>query len=541
MSGRRRQEQGIALPAAIALAVVAVVLLSAVSAYVMSRVADTENRRDRVVSVPVVDTAMTRLRIGLERDLLPEHNDFVPTKAGLQQLVAGTDATVLDGSFVEPAIPSPMPDVTIREPVNSEVVGYWQLLQVFPPEYAEADDEGMVVVYIRAWQSSPGAGAVGTEPRIYRTEFRPGRFADFQAVIDGPIVFGPGAEINGPIHTNGFADDRANFLDTVAPTTKQRIWTADASKVTCTGAAQITTAEGDVEPGAFPGCPVKTGTKRYVNLLAAEESFERINGACTPGGNIRCFNETYEGSSVPGTVAQKPPDLRGYRVELKAEEIVVSGYEVNWTTEQLTPYPVAGAGTIPTPKGSTTVLRFADNVVLSGTTKARVTIAARKQVGGGGGVKSGAANIYLIGNTAHEGDGSVLGLLAQGSIIVGAIKKPDGSTACLSTLRAGMVAMSGTLTIDPRYTTRLYQDGAPQCGKIDLYGALAAHRSPVLFWEWDNVAGHAGYATRDYAWNDSMRRNPPPYFPITDTWQPRHLRPANLDCFGAGGISDPDC
>lgn len=536
----RSRDAGFALPASILLGVVAIILMAGTAAYTMGRLDDNERRRDRVVAMPVVDTAITRLKVGFEQNLLAEHRDYVPTKGQLVKLLQGTNATVLDGSYISPAIPAGMPNVTVREPLGDRA-GYWQLLRVFPPEYDEADDEGVVVIYLRAWLGSTNDPSVGTEPRLVRIEFRPGRFADYQAVIDGPIIFGPDATLNGPIHSNGFADERANFKDTLNGS-EERVSTFEDAVVQCTAAAQITTAQGGVKNSEFPGCPVQENTGRYVNLLSAEEAFERIRKACAEGvASARCFDQTYEGSSVPASVAQKEPDLRGYRVKLNGDSLTVSGYEINFLTESPEAFAVSGAGTYATPAGSTTVLFFADNVVVDGSTNGRVTIAARKPGAWTPNVKSGAANIYIRDNVGHSGAGSVLGLMSQGGVILDGIKNGSGNYPCITKVKAGIVAMTGTLSIDPRYTTRLYQAGGPSCGPIEITGSLAAHRSPVLVWKWDNVSGHAGYSEREYAWSDSLRRNPPPYFPITDSWEARHVRPANLDCFSGGNVTNQDC
>lgn len=538
-----------ALPIVLVLGVVAMALMIGATSYSLGRLDDNDRRRDRVVAMPVVDSALTRVKMGLEQNLLAEHRDYRPTVQQMERLVALSGAsaqrrgaTLLRGSPLaapHPPIPAGMPNVTVREEGPDGISGFWQLLHMFSPEYHEPEDEGVVVAYVRAWSAHTSTPGRGTEPRLVRAEFRPGRFTDYQSVIDGPIVFGRGATLNGPIHTNGFADERANFRDQLL-LSNQRVMTVDNARVACTDAAQITTATGGVDASAFPGCPVERDTGRFVNLLAAEEAFTRIRKACAENvANVRCYDRALTGSSVPSNLAQHPPDLRGYRVRMNGGSLTISAYEIDWRSEA--PREIQFSTTMATPAGSTTVLYFADNVLVEGTTRGRVTIAARKPGTWSPDVESGSANIFLTGNTSDTGGSSVLGLMAQGSVILDAVKRPDGSHACIDRVSAGMVAMAGTLTVDPRYTTRLFQDGGPRCGPIEIDGSLAAHRSPVLYWTWPNVARHAGYSTRDYSWNADLRRNPPPYFPTTDTWEARHVRPVNADCFGGGRIVDQDC
>ena len=541
---RRHPEPGFALVSAVVLTFVAAIMLTVAGTYVMGRTSDHDRRRDRVLAVPIVETAVHRLKTGLEENLLSEHRRFVPTVGQLNALTTGTSANLINGNPLPPPmppIPANLPQVTVRElgAGGSGKVGYWQMVGVFEPEYSDPADEGMVVIYLRVWIAPVNQPGRATEPRLVRVEFRPGRFADYQAVIDGPLLFGPGAELNGPVHTNGFLDNRSNMSGSLNP--GERVATVGGAVVPCSGAGQITTAAGAVEPGAFAGCNIQTNTRRYVNLLATEQAFLRIRRACADDpSRARCYDAPVTGSSVPRSAATGGLDLRGYRVRMFPTYIQVTRYEINSNTQVPSQYG-SWSDTISTPAGSTTALLFGDNVIVSGSTRARVTIAARKpNVGVPVGVpseRSGAAHIYIHGDVTRTGSSSVIGLVAQGGLLLQALR----GGGCVSEINAGMMAMSGTLSIDPRYTTTLHHDGGPQCGQIVIRGSLAAHRSPVLYWDWANVGGHVGYSDRRYVWDKHLRRNAPPYFPTTETWDSKHLRPADLGCFSSGVISDPDC
>lgn len=544
MNESQVQERGFAIPAAVLLTFVAALVLTAASTYVLGRTGDHDRRRDRVLASPVVETAVHRLEMGLEENLLAEHRRFIPTLQQLQALTAGTGATLIAGNPLPPPmppIPANLPQYTVQElgAGGNGTVGYWQMVGIFEPEYAEANDQGVVVIYLRAWIAPANAPGRATEPRLVRVEFRPGRFADYQAVIDGPLLFGPGAQLNGPVHTNGFTDDRTNMKGVMGA--GERVATVGNSVVPCSGSGQITTAAGNVEPGAFSGCAIKTNTKRFVNLLATEQAFLRIRKACADDpSRAQCFDAPVTGSSVPSSVASGGVDLRGYRVYISPTSVTVRRYEINPATQ--TPTNFTGwSRTINTPAGSSTALLFADSVIVSGTTKARLTIAARKpNVGvpvGDPKERTGAANIYIHGDVDSNGASAVMGLISQGGLVLQGLQ----GGGCVDTINAGMMAMSGTLTVDPRYTTTLHHDGGAQCGQIEIRGSLAAHRSPVLFWRWSNVSGYVGYSQRKYVWDKDLRRNPPPYFPTTETWDSKHVRPADLDCFAGGVIADPDC
>lgn len=544
----QRTEAGFTLPLAIILIFVATILVTAAGTYVMGRTSDHDRRRDRVLAVPIVETAVHRLTMGLEENLLAEHRRFVPTPAQLTELTAGQRVNLLPGNPLRapmPPIPAGLPQYTIQEIGDGSAgkVGHWQMVGIFEPEYAEARDEGVVVIYLRVWIAPPTQPWLATEPRLVRVEFRPGRFTDYQAVIDGPLLFGPGAKLNGPVHTNGFIDDRTNMQGAMAAS--NRVATVGSTTVPCSGAGQITTAQGNVEAGAFSGCRVRTNTRRYVNMLAAEQSFDRIRLACQDSRmdsqkRAVCYDQPVGGSSVPWSAATGGLDLRGYRVQIYSNYVRVSKYEINPSTQQPGQY-TSWSQTINTPAGSTTALLFADNVIVSGTTSARLTIAARKP---GAAVpvvssqeRTGAANMFIHGDVKSSGASGVLGLIAQGGLVLQGL----AGGGCVREINAGMMAMGGTLTIDPRYTTEIHHSGGAACGTLKVAGSLAAHRSPVLFWQWANVSGYVGYNQRDYVWDADLRRNPPPYFPTTETWDSKHVRPADLDCFTAGFISDPDC
>lgn len=544
MQESRRSEHGFALVAAVILSFLAAILITVTGTYMMGRTSDHDRRRDRVLAVPIVETAVHRLKTGMEENLLSEHRRFIPTVAQLNQLISGTSASLIMGNPLPPpmpGIPSNLPQVTVRElgAGNGDTVGFWQMVGVFEPEYVDPSDEGVVVVYLRVWIAPATQPGNATEPRLVRVEFRPGRFADYQAVIDGPLLFGKGAELNGPVHTNGFLDNRTNMAGALAG--GERVGTVGGAKVPCSAAGQITTADGNVEPGAFPGCAVQTHTRRYVNLLATEQAYLRIRRACDDDpSRARCYDTPVTGSSVPSSMASGGVDLRGYRVRIYPTYLHVTRYEINPATQAPTTYG-SWSNTIATPAGSTTALLFGDNVIVSGTTNARVTIAARKPNAGipigNPSERTGAANIYIHGNILSNGSGAVVGLISQGGVLLQALS----GGGCVGEVNAGIMAMSGTLSIDPRYTTGLHHDGGQQCGTIVIRGSLAAHRSPILFWDWANVPGHVGYSTRNYVWDKHLRRNPPPYFPTTETWDSKHVRPADLDCFAGGVISDPDC
>ena len=97
------------------------------------------------------------------------------------------------------------------------------------------------------------------------------------------------------------------------------------------------------------------------------------------------------------------------------------------------------------------------------------------------------------------------------------------------------------MTIPTSYTTDEVQSTAPRCGQaVSLDGSIAGHRPPTLVWTWPGgyAAGFTG--RRTYSWDEQLKRNPPPFFPLTGTWQPFNVRDANSDCL-VSRATDPEC
>jgi hypothetical protein len=162
-----------------------------------------------------------------------------------------------------------------------------------------------------------------------------------------------------------------------------------------------------------------------------------------------------------------------------------------------------------------------------------VTIAARRSRGG-------AATVFVDGDI-RKGDqtSSSIGLLAEGNIV---IWQSPSNPCAVTTVQAAMVAATGGITIPPQYTSDEIQPTAPRCAQtLTLTGSFAGHRPPTMEWRWDH--GETGFVgRRQYTWDQKLKRNPPPFFPLTGTWQPFNVRGANVDClFAANRRDDPEC
>ncbi|MCW2956879.1 MAG: hypothetical protein JWO69_1748 [Thermoleophilia bacterium] len=559
---RRRDEQGMALAYAV-LIVVAIVGLTSVI-MVNARASEEEARltADRVITQPHVQSAITGFRMALGARLATEADGFTLSPADMVRLApsTGTAADFVtttaqlpleyrtvggvwqrqDARTMTPVTEHPMPAVAFHATASADpqtcqrlglaarscrddLHGFWQVYRIELPDRTALDANGNVVAYFRAWLQSVDAssrpvGAV-TSPTVVRAELRPGRFADYQLISDGQIQFGHGAEISGPVHSNGFELGR-NHLTGVDPAT-----TAIAVRdgVDCTGSGSLSTAEGAINmPSSFV-CATQQDTNRFISFLRVFDELEQLTADASAGLSGSLVLPTVDRPGVPGR-------LTAWRAQLR-------GTHVRFTS------PDGAVRNVPAGSGTTGVLVEDDLVIEGGDLDGRMTIGARR-------VGAGSANIYVTGdvNKNTTRPGRTFGLIAQGDIVVEPQRRGSG-WSCPTTLRAAMIAASGGLTIPPQYTTPEIQPDPPQCDEaLIVDGSVAGHRSPNLQWQWDgwddpvNYPGRwAGYANRQYRWDTRLLSSPPPYFPLTGTWQAVSVRIGNVDCYAGDRRADARC
>lgn len=541
----RTSEAGVAMAWAIAVMVIGVLVIMAMSISAIGNQRNVRARGDKVIAAPIVQAAVTKLRLGLESGTIAEWDRFMPSKADLDLLAGSTPGTQVIASPLNP-MPSPStlksmpapPNWAVKEPsTNPSRFGFWQIYRVDAPKYSWPKEQGNLRYWLRTW-TGDAAGGNASEVRYWRIDLRPGRFVDFQMLIDGPIQFADGAIINGPIHTNGFRDE---LRLSNPPASSTRVWANDG-QVQCTSKAIVTSAQGTIK---LPNCPKQEGTGEYINLLRTEDMLDRVRRGCKLGApTVRCWFNTRDGSNLGPYKAlindqlEAEIDLRGYSVRLNGASVQVGYFDVDPVSESvdtnvLWTYPVSADKPL--------TLYFADSVTVEGTTTGRVSIIARRPVQTTGMPNdesaNGSANIYVLGDIEHQGQGTSVGLVAQGGLLLSTMKK-NGSIPCVRRIEAAMIAITGTIALDPRYLTVLDQSyaGLTCPNKLQIQGALAAHRSPILFWSW-NSGKSFGYPNREYEFDENLRKAPPPEFPNASAWQAVQVKPANVDCLTGGNAS----
>lgn len=503
-----------------------------------------KSKTDRALAYPHVQSAVTKLGVALQAELASDTDNYGLSAADLATLGPGGAANVATGAGIPTQFRTvggvyrhaggatftyagALPVVAYHEsaslsaaqcaslgvsPCDTTLHGWWQIYRVELPDVTSTTTVGQVVYYVRTWVG-PASGTYGSDATVVRVATRPGRFADYQLISDGTIIFGDGATISGPVHSNGF--------DTADPVTGG-VATPYAIKadpgVLCSADGSLTTARKTIVTGASAGCPRQANTNRYITFLRVQTQLDEIV-ADVGRPDVYVF-PTIDNASLE-------PLEHAYHVQFSGGNFRIK-------------YPMGGwSGWMSAGSGAGAVLFQDDVIVEGGNMTTRFTVAASRP-------NSGSASIYIRGNVnaGVTAPGKTLGLIAQGNIIVDMIGTVG---ACnVTTIRAAMVAAAGGVSIPPEYATDQIQQDAPRCSTpLLIDGSIAAHRPPLLELTWaDDTPSHpswTGYAKRIYKWDKRLINATPPYFPLTGSWQATSVREANIDCYAGGRKLDANC
>jgi hypothetical protein len=415
----------------------------------------------RAVGSVAIDSGVDLYRQALESGAASEASNWMIPRSEAAELV-GSSGQVVDMSRLT-GLPA-----QLREPIpgaapwairrrSSGVWSYVQPLQAIGPGNGGS---GEVVVYLRAW-SGGETGESSTPVTTARVAFTPGAFHAFQMVVDGPITFAQGATIDGPVHSNGVG------------TTGGQTAIGALGPVNCNGEfARVGTSAGVVSGGFSSACR-RRATRPPIELGAVRDAFVRL---------------------------QRASDLTTGRV------IVVRGTGGGVVPIRLDRTNVIIGGQSRTIDGSLAVLVRGD-VQVSGRTTGRVSIASDPS---GGEYLGRGGTITVTGPVGTDGEG-VLGLFTEGDVVVDA-------ASCTPSLEAAVIASNGGLTIPRSMRSDVVQLDAPQCPAFSFHGSIAGAEAPTMRWQWPS-GGWAGYDRREYSWDPTLVRRPPPFAPVLDGWQ----------------------
>jgi hypothetical protein len=565
-------ERGSAIIMAIIMMVVVAMLVASIS--IMSS-RSTERSRDaarRVSNDATIQTAVTRLTYAFQNDLGSEQDYYSLSGDDLRQStrVAAGQARVLTSAQL-PRLPAELANVQINGAASvwehtdqggrhrlvavrgarldnvwveettavdrsactsaglprqvcetGSARSYWQPVRIVMPDIT-GNEAPNVVVYIRSFIGSAASGNY-SKASFARAELRPGRFADYQQISDGNVRIGSGASINGPVHSNGLAD--GSFSTVQEATGLGSRWILAEPGVRCTGAASLSIASGNIRDRTGR-CNSVGATGQNISFLRAIDAIETIR--------------TSARRSRPGTMEFNAATSR--RGNESLSEPYHTAWQVTISGSTMTVNYPNGARRGTYTLGRVNAFVFDEDVRVHGriSPDRRITIAAER-------VNGATASIFVDGDLV-KGDPrtSSIGLIAQGDVVLW-MDRSGGTVNCpIRQLQAAIVAATGGVTIPTKYTTNELQSTAPNCrNRVLIDGSLAGHRPPTLIWTWTTSSGrsyHAGFTgSRDYRWDTNLKRNPPPFFPLTGSWQPFQVREANIDCLvDSTRISDPKC
>lgn len=366
---------------------------------------------------------------------------------------------------------------------------YWEVFRVDPNPLAvetlPLSSFRHVGVVFRVWNGAD------VTPRYVQTTLSRGSFSDYQLLTDEEIRFGSGVSLSGKVHSNNYTE-QPNAIENLG-------------SVTCSGPEVRVTSRTGAIPGAPPSCNARTGASA-IDLGALSLAVSEVDQACardTARQRFRCYG------SLGGA---------GYRVSIGSAIQVsnaTTGAVLDTFSQAGRPY----------------TLRFYEDAVYvrdgAGTPSASIAVFAHSD---------DVSTLHVEGTSfgPPAGAGPVIGLLAQGDIVIDAVQngaanawRCDGGANVR--INAAMMSETGTLTVPHRWLSQLRQRQTPRCGTLYVEGAIATRTMPVLQMRWGSNVDY-GFTGRSLAWNTRLKRVVPPMFPATGPWEVGTWREANHDC-----------
>lgn len=531
--------------AMIALTIIAMIMLF-VGTQTMSSIFIGKRKQATSLGMAAADSAVEMYRLSVQSSLADEYDGYQLSRADLERLLrsrptgggAATGATVISSSDnwerqrgLKPAQVPPDARFTVAERKSDGTYSFWQVYQVVTPSRLPSDSvvgPAELTIFFRAWTADSPQSTNVSDPRLFRAEFRPSYFSDYQIVSNGPFVVDDNDDydVNGPIHSNGYVVQGVGRGDGNALT-----GILFGTAPTCGSGAEFTTSRN--APIQVPGDSCQSAPRnrsaRELSLLGVEQSYRWIEAECASAA-VLCLD------------TERPSLSRPYRILLATNGVVVNGTHV----------PL-----VRTARNSASLTVLAsDEVVLGGTLSVtdpnlagRVTIANRRRSG-----NERIPRIMLQATSSGAGIGSaqpgkdVVGLITQGDVVLGI----PPARSCIGSLSLAAISGSGSITIPPEYSTFSpppinLESGNYQCtGRLDVFGSYSMHASFVASMAWRTASGgrtrSVGYPNVRLRYGDVFYRNTPPFFPQSLPWGVVKAKEANQSCLIAGTARmEPTC
>lgn len=528
----RRGDDGSAVAMAILMLFIISILIAVVGTGALSSMFQAKRKTSHTVGMAAGDSGIERYRNALQTHQADESNGYMLDQAGLTRLMSDAGAVVLPNSQTSEhwrMLPVALPSqyrYTVRESFDS-TYGYWQLFSVIQPKFSAASPSDLII-YLRAWATDKTASATMTsQPRVFRIDYRPGWFSDYQSVTDGPFYVkdNPNFTISGPIHSNGFAGQSFLTPDPGNPNVGYQGLYSNLP-LPCTSGAELSTSlsnPGSIQVAGCASAKREVGARR-INLLGVEDTLQFMHTRCETTAILVCA----KGSS-------------SYDVRLGAGGVTVNGRRY---ALQLPPGDARPDSEELTVLADATVRLSGAVSPSNGARAARVTIATRRPT-----MSSPQPDVILqasggttVGSSNYNRDS--VGVISQGNVIMDV--PPDSS--CLRQISLAAVSEAGSVTIPPELVTlapAAINLNSKVCGAATYRGSFAAHGTFVSSMSWILSDGSRtpsiGYASPTLTYNPTLFRVPPPFFPTATPWAVADVKAASNSCLTAATAGDPSC
>ncbi|MCW2962346.1 MAG: hypothetical protein JWM25_1904 [Thermoleophilia bacterium] len=502
------REEGAALLAAIAMLIFASLVIVGIVVGARTTSDASREKLDSSGAIQMARDAGAALSTAYSSLTAGEFDGYAPSQsvlAGHAQRMGGT--IVANGSLpqalatVDTARVPASSRYAVRQSLQDGRTGWWQVYSMKLPTWGTTPG-GRVIAYVRVWTSPQGDDSKVTQPAMYRIEFRPQWFADYQMLFDGPARILDGATIAGPVHSNGYDNSYYDQYRSLVNAGQTIRFEGTAS---CTNTARITVASGSVVGNAQCQSQSRSAPNVRYSLLRARDAATRLRVICqgVPHAAVRM--------SCPAVTTPINVTLSGTQVQVQGQPTLDARV----------------TGSRPSDNQGAVVIASGDVHVrgsLSANARALIITAANTTTGSYG--TGSAPSIWIKGGGnvgSNPAASSSFGAVAEGDIIF------DETAACGMTMRGALLAMSGMVSSHPTWRSPVPVPSGRTCAQATIRGSITGHYPPLMY----NQDNAAGFQRRNYEWLPSLYDNPPPLYPTSADWETTQLEPANLDCFAS--------
>jgi len=361
--------------------------------------------------------------------------------------------------------------------------GYSYLIKVYPPT-STLQNQAAVITRIDVIGRPTGSTDTSTWRQL-ETMIRPSSITDFQTFTATSVSYASAATTTGPIFVGQDKNGNAGTLNHDG-TAQSNLY----SEGTVTGNTTLTSGAKKYDKNSTPTALCKVNNCNPVLFSSFQSTITTVNQAATAGGIVLGStdnsNAALSGQSYAVDAWKLVFQANG---TLQIPSCKLYSQKVNNTTTTWPDYdgsnaPVCGTATTRNVPSNGAIYSAVD-VLVSGVVHGKVTVAS-------------SGDIIFGGSTTYATNGSdILGLEAQGTIYV-AQWAVTGSTL---NLWAAELALNGPFEADPNYN-------GSATATMNFNGSTAVYGGSSGAIIFSNLFAH-----RNYIYDNNLKFLQPPYFP----------------------------